>query len=157
MAFKVPTRTQGEPAASRKTQSSDGPRELGSRLIPAKLSFSPLYRAVTRSMRSHRNPCHRRANHRWFAAPCGSGPASHRFRSNLLYANHNQNDCGGKSVTAIGRWSSTLCCPLDPRLFAPRFRQSVGTLVAHGKAGVCARNSIKTRSRDQFPQVIVLT
>ncbi len=25
--------------------------------------------------------------------------------------------------------------PLDPRLFAPRFRQSVGTLVTHGKAG----------------------
>jgi len=34
-------------------------------------------------------------------------------------------------------------CPLDPRLFAPRFRQIVGTLVTHGKAGVCARISVK--------------
>ena len=33
-------------------------------------------------------------------------------------------------------------CPLNPRLFAPRFRRRVGTLVAHGKAGVCARISI---------------
>lgn len=49
---------------------------------------------------------------------------------------------GGESSPAIERWTVTLCCPLDPRLFAPRFRQSVGTLVTHGKAGVCARISI---------------
>jgi len=51
---------------------------------------------------------------------------------------------GEKSGHEIERWIVTLCCSLDPRLFAPRFRQSVGTLVAHGKAGVCARISIKT-------------
>ncbi|WP_147435588.1 hypothetical protein [Halobellus sp. Atlit-38R] len=36
-------------------------------------------------------------------------------------------------------------CLLDPRLFAPRFRQHVGTLVTHGKTGVCARISITIR------------
>jgi len=50
---------------------------------------------------------------------------------------------GGKSSPTIERWLVTLCCPLDPRLFAPRFRQGVGTLVTHRKAGVCARISIK--------------
>jgi len=42
---------------------------------PGDLSFPPLYRAVARSMTPHRIPCHRRANHRWFATPCGSGTA----------------------------------------------------------------------------------
>jgi hypothetical protein len=56
-------------------------------------------------------------------------------------------------------------CPLDPRLFAPRFRQSVGTLVTHGKAGVCARISIKKfvpvinyeRAGYEFKTVIICT
>jgi hypothetical protein len=61
----VPTHAQGKPAAYRRN----------SRL-------NPLYRAVARPMRPRRQPCHRRANHRRFAAPCGSGPASHRCRSN---------------------------------------------------------------------------
>jgi len=34
--------------------------------------------------------------------------------------------------------------PLNPRLFASRFRRTVGTLVTHRKAGVCARISITT-------------
>jgi len=54
----------------------------------------------------------------------------------------------GKSGPAIDRWTVTLCCPLDPRLFAPRFGQSVGTLVTHGKAGVCARISINWEALD---------
>ena len=95
-------------------------------------------RAVARPTRPHRIPCHRRANHRRFATPCGSGTASHRIRSILWYAGPQQNDWGGNpalpstAVLALG-------LPLDPRLFALRFRQGVGTLVAHGKAGVCAR------------------
>jgi len=67
-AFEVPTRTQREPAAHRGNS-----------------RFFPRYRAVARSMRPRRNPCHHRANHHWFASPCGSGTASHRFRSTLCY------------------------------------------------------------------------
>lgn len=52
----------------------------------------------------------------------------------------------GKSGPATARWIVTQECPLDPCLFAPRFRQGVGTLVAHGKPGVCARNSINVRT-----------
>jgi len=73
------------------------PHSRGTGSIPAKLSFSPLCRAVARPNRPHRNPCHRRANHRWPAAPCGSGPASHRFRSTLYYTGPQKNGCGGKS------------------------------------------------------------
>jgi len=72
-------------------------------------------RAVARSNRPHLNPCHRRANHRRFAAPCGSGTASHRFSSSLCYTGPHQNDCGGKSrpATVRGLWP---LCPLDLRL-----------------------------------------
>jgi len=45
-------------------------------------------RAVARPMRPHRQPCHRRANHRWFATPCGPGTASHDCRSSIDNAGH---------------------------------------------------------------------
>ena len=45
-------------------------------------------RAVARPMRPHRSPCHRRANHRWPATPCGSGTASHRLRSIHMNGGH---------------------------------------------------------------------
>ena len=120
------------------------PHSRGTGSIPAKLSFSPLYRAVARSNRPHRNPCHRRANHRWSASPCGSGTASHRFRSTPCYTGPHKNGFDGtsNSATVRGLWP---LCPLNPRLFAPWFRQSVGTLLTHGKAGVCARISITIR------------
>ena len=104
-AFEVPTRTQGEPAAHRGNS-----------------RFFPRYRAVARSMRPRRNPCHRRANHHWFASPCGSGTASHRFRSALCYTGPHQNVFDGTSNSAYirGLWP---LCPLNPHLFSPRFRQ----------------------------------
>ena len=43
-------------------------------------------------------------------------------------------------------------CPLDLRLFAPRFRQHVGTLLTHGKAGVCARLSITDKRPSRYTQ-----
>ncbi|AXR76331.1 hypothetical protein AArc1_5130 (plasmid) [Natrarchaeobaculum sulfurireducens] len=49
MALEVPTRTQVKSAAARKTQSFNGPRELGSRSNPGKISFSLLCRAVSGS------------------------------------------------------------------------------------------------------------
>jgi hypothetical protein len=52
---------------------------------------------------------------------------------------------GGESSFAIERWFVTLCCSLDPGLFASRFRLSVGTLVTHGKAEVCDRISISEK------------
>ena len=61
------------------------PHSRGTGSIPGEISFPPLYMAVARSNRPHQNPCHRRANHRWSAAPCGSGPASHQFRSTPCY------------------------------------------------------------------------
>jgi len=73
------------------------PHSRGTGSIPGELSFPPLYRAVARSNRPHRNPCHRRSNHRWFAAPCGSGPASHQFRSTSYHTGPRKNCCGGKS------------------------------------------------------------
>ncbi|MEF8864010.1 MAG: hypothetical protein V5A39_15030 [Haloarculaceae archaeon] len=51
------------------------PHSRGTGDTPEELSFPPPYRAVARSNRPHRIPCHRRANHRWFATPCGSGTA----------------------------------------------------------------------------------
>ena len=51
-------------------------------------------RAVARPMRPHRNPCHRRGNHRRFTAPCGSGPASHRFRSTRVNGGHGLQSAG---------------------------------------------------------------
>ena len=62
-------------------------------------------RAVARPMRPHRNPCHRRANHRWFVAPCGSGPASHRFRSLPCYMGPQQNAFDGKIPVARRAWT----------------------------------------------------
>jgi hypothetical protein len=53
-------------------------------------------RAVARSMRPRRNPCHCRANHRWFATPCGSGTASHRFRSIRDYWRPRTSNCRDK-------------------------------------------------------------
>ena len=70
-------------------------------------------RAVARPMRPHRTPCHRRANHRRFATPCGSGTASHRVRS--IRAN------GGHKHESTDKRAK---CPLDPRL----------------KTEICARN-----------------
>jgi hypothetical protein len=83
MAFKLPTRTQREPATHRGN----------SRL-------SPSYRAVARSTRPHRSPRHRRVSHRWFTTPCGSGTASHRFRCTPRYTGPYQNGSGGKSGLA---------------------------------------------------------
>jgi hypothetical protein len=68
--ISVPTRTQREPAAYRRNS-----------------RFLPRYRAVTRSRRSHRNPCHRCVTNRPYPSPplvCW-GPASHRFRRKLTY------------------------------------------------------------------------
>ena len=61
----VPTRTQREPAAYRRN----------SRVLPR-------YRAVARSRRPHRNPCHCRVTNRPRSSPplVYWGPASHRFR-----------------------------------------------------------------------------
>ena len=70
-------------------------------------------RAVARPMRPHRTPCHRRANHRRFATPCGSGTTSHRVRSIRANGGHNH-----ESTDKRAKY------PLDPRL----------------KTGVCARN-----------------
>ena len=61
----VPPRTQREPAAYRRNA-----------------RFLPRYRAVARSRRPHRNPCHCRVTNRPRSSPplvCW-GPASHRFR-----------------------------------------------------------------------------
>ena len=81
------------------------------------LVYFPRYRAVARSMRPHRIPCHRRGNHRWFPAPCGSGPASHRIRCIIRDNGPQQNDCGGKSSSLrryFGCWGvrSTPACSL---------------------------------------------
>jgi hypothetical protein len=65
-----PTRTQRDPAAYRRN----------SRVLPR-------YRAVARSRRPHRNPCHCRVTNRPRPSPprvCW-GPASHRFRSHSKY------------------------------------------------------------------------
>ena len=66
-------------------------------------------------MRPHRNPCHRHANHRWSAAPYGSGPASHRVRSTPCYTGPQQNAYDGEFRTAAVRGLWPLC-PLDLRL-----------------------------------------
>jgi hypothetical protein len=98
---------------------------------------------VARSRRPHQNRCHRRVTDR----PCSSpprvcwGPASHRFRSSFSYVGPRQNPSVGHPVRPqsggfVPRVSAR------PRLFAPRFRRCVGTLVTHGKAGVCARSCI---------------
>ena len=46
-------------------------------------------------------------------------------------------------------------CSLNPRLFAPRFRQRVGTLVTLRKAGVCARIFINRESIRQQVQYVL--
>ena len=79
----VPTRTQREPAAYRRNS-----------------RFLPRCRAVARSRRPHRNPCHCRVTNR----PCSSpplvcwGPASHRFRSNLSYVGPREKPSVGHPV-----------------------------------------------------------
>ncbi|MFQ3318353.1 MAG: hypothetical protein ACI8UR_000862 [Natronomonas sp.] len=59
---------------------------------------------------------------------------------------------GNPAAAARGSWP---LCPLTPRLFAPRFRHPVGTLLTHGKTEVCARLSIRpagdAHSRPQTP------
>jgi len=51
-------------------------------------------RAVARPMRPHRQPCHRRGNHRRFPAPCGSGTASHGCRSIRVNGGHSLQSAG---------------------------------------------------------------
>jgi len=79
----VPTRTRREPAASRRNA-----------------RFLSRCRAVARSRRLHRNPCHCRVTNR----PCSSppllcwGPASHRFRSRFRDDGPQQNRSAGHPV-----------------------------------------------------------
>ena len=129
----VPTRTQREPAAYRRNS-----------------CFLPRYRAVARSRRPHRNPCHRRVTNRPRSSPplvCW-GPASHRFRSNFQYIGPQEKRSVGHPIgPRYGGFSVGVSA--RPRLFAPRFRQDVGTLVTHRKAGVCARISIRRGHRHE--------
>ena len=106
------------------------PHSRGTGSIPAKLSFSPLYRAVAQSMRPHRIPCHRHVNHRWSTAPCGSGQASHRIRSTLYYVGSHQNDYGRNPPRPL-TVDVAPGLPLDLRL----------------KTQVCARKLYKKRWR----------
>jgi hypothetical protein len=79
----VPTRTQREPAAYRRNS-----------------RFLPHYRAVARSRRPHRNPCHCRVTDRQRSSPplvCW-GPASHRFRSRPKYVGPRQKRSVGHPV-----------------------------------------------------------
>ena len=62
-------------------------------------------RAVARPLRPHRTPCHRRATHRRFATPCGSGTASHRVRRIRANGGHGDDSTDKRAE-----------CPLDPRL-----------------------------------------
>jgi hypothetical protein len=81
--ISVPTRTQREPAAYRRNS-----------------RFLPRYRAVTRSRRSHRNPCHRCVTNRPYPSPplvCW-GPASHRFRRRSRYVGPQQKRSVGHPV-----------------------------------------------------------
>jgi hypothetical protein len=84
--ISVPTRTQREPAAYRRNS-----------------RFLPRYRAVARSRRPRRNPCHRRVTNR----PCSLlplvcwGPASHRFRSSFRYVGARQKRSVGHPVRPL--------------------------------------------------------
>lgn len=88
------------------------PHSRGTGSIPGELSFPPLYRAVARSNRPHRIPCHRRANHRWSASSCGSRTASHGIRSTLCYVGPHQD---GNPVW-LSRSDAAPSLSVDPRL-----------------------------------------
>ena len=141
MAFEVPTRTQGEPAAYRRN----------SRFLPC-IGLWPgqTGRSKIEDFRDHErlrlsdDPIGIRVIA--VRTTAGSPPLVVRGRhltdSVALHGTRGHEKTiavGNPTPTVRGSWSS---CPLDPRLFAPRFRHAVGTLVAHGKAGVCARISI---------------
>lgn len=92
------------------TPHSEGPGDT-----PGELSFPPAYRAVARPMRPHRIPCHRRANHRWSATPCGSGTASHGIRSTSCYAEPHKHDYG-RNLPRSPEGDGVPGLPLDLRL-----------------------------------------
>jgi len=110
------------------------PHSEGSGDTPGELSFPPSLQGcgpanevvrkspifvMTRVLRSlgppHRNPCHRRATHRWLASPCGSGTASHRFRSVPCYTGAQQTDCG-RNPARLPSSGGAPGLPLDLRL-----------------------------------------
>ncbi|ERH04225.1 MAG: hypothetical protein J07HR59_01353 [Halorubrum sp. J07HR59] len=101
----IPTRTQRDPAAYRRNCCVSPSEGCG----PAR-SLRP-----HRNRNRNRNPCHRCATHRESAAPCGSGPASHRFRRSF--------SCVGPHQPAFGRTSQSLpvrgLWPLRPRDLRP--------------------------------------
>jgi hypothetical protein len=103
---------------------------------------------VARSRRPHRNRCHCRVTNRPRSSPplvCW-GPASHRFRSGFRYVGPRQKYSVGHPV----RPRSSGLCPPGVSARPPPVRSPVptvvGTLVTHGKAGVCARLSINCYS-----------
>jgi hypothetical protein len=91
-------------------------------------------------MRPHRIPCHRRGNHRLFPAPCSSEPASHRIRS-IIYYKRPQKMIAVRNPAADADmlFAGVSARPPPARSSVPT---AVGTLVTHGKTGVCARISI---------------
>jgi len=125
----VPTHTQREPATHRR-----------------KSPFLSRYRAVARSRRPHRNRCHRRVTNRPRSSPpliCW-GPASHRFRSSFQYIGPRQKRSPGQPDWPQygGFLRRSARSPPPIRSSVPT---GVGTLVTHGKAGVCTRIFITVR------------
>jgi len=88
--------------------------------------YEPILQGVYTAGFPDSQDTHEQAVQALFDAPCGSGPASHRFRSTPCYTGPHKNDCGGRSQPASirGLWP---LCPLDPRL----------------KTEVCARISVR--------------
>jgi hypothetical protein len=77
VAVMVPTRTHRDPAADRRNCCVSPSEGCG----PAR-SLRP---HRNRNRNRNRDPCHRCATHRESAAPCGSGPASPRFRRSFSH------------------------------------------------------------------------
>jgi hypothetical protein len=140
----VPTRTRREPAAYRRNS-----RFLSRSRAVARSRRSFENRRFSRSRetasfgRPHRNPCHCRVTNRPRSSPplvCW-GPASHRFRSKLRSVGPRQKRSVGHPVRPQSGGfphqsvRSTPACSLLGS-------DSVGALVTHGKAGVCACISV---------------